>query len=1130
MDGVRIVGGRFEIMGLIRRGGVGEVYHGLDRQTGEKVAIKQLQVDAFGEEADSLQRFLREGDALRALHHPNIVRIVATVEDAERHYLVMEYVPGGSLGDLLRRDICVSVRQTVQIALDLADALTRAHRLHIIHRDIKPDNVLLAEDGSPRLTDFGLARLDSSTITRSGIMVGTYVYLAPEAFNGQPLDARADIWAFGVMLYQMLVGKVPFSGDTPGAIMLSVLTRATPDLETERADLPVALVDLIYRMLNKNMTQRVQTMRQVGAELEMILRGADQSGSSPAAAIFNRSVFAATPNLSQVALVPNNLPIQPTPFVGRERELDELARTFDTPGTRLLTVLGPGGMGKTRLALELAERQLAAFADGVYFVPLAPVNDVEWIISAIADALSFTCYDSDTPKKQVLNYLREKRLLLLLDNFEHLIGGAILVNEILQAAPHVKILVTSRERLNLQGAATYSIEGMAYPTQIDSYDLPLSDFDNTPVSIQDYAAIKLFIQCVHRQQPELSLSESDLRLAARICQLVQGMPLGIELATAWIDTLPLTEIVVEIERSLDFLETELHDVPLRQRSIRAVFNYTWNLLTDDEQAIFTSLSVFRGGFSRDAAQHVADASLKALMHLINKSLLRRFPDGRYEVHELLRQYAEARLTINPQAELLIRAQHSAYYLKFPAARASRLKTREQTAALLEIETELGNIRAGWHYALSRQDAAAIYPALESLWNFHVYCDRLQEGEELFRRTVEALQPLPAEGVTGLALGFAQILHAVFAHRVGQEELSQQHLESGTALLTRLGAVREKAFADIWNTFGTTETIIARIQQARQVLEQQGDNWGVATAYLCLGAYVNFYGDWRQAREHLLKSLSMAQSSGDPLGQAGALGSLGWNCFQTGDYEEGHHYFDEARKLYRQTGTPGGVASMLSGMGTIDWLRGKFNEAETYLRESLDTYRRLGSRWGVGSCLSGLSVVAWRRGRPEDAIGPIQQAIAIYRELGVSRSVSNALVNLGHPLVDLGRDQEALKTFREALRLAVETGAILQTVEALAGIGAVYGYAAREIPALELLAFAYSHPLVSAEVRGIAERYMLDLDWQIKIKLSAGQIADTIARGRTLTLDEAVQVANRYPAELSTAALTDGPPVTVSPAS
>jgi predicted ATPase len=1126
MDSVRIVGGRFEILGLIRRGGVGEVYHGIDRQTGEKVAIKQLKTDVFGEDPDSVQRFIREGDALRALNHPSIVKIVATVEDTNRHYLVMEYLPGGSLGDLLRREGRLPVKQTVLIALDLADALTRAHRLRIIHRDIKPDNVLLASDGTPRLTDFGLARLDSSTITQSGIMVGTYNYLAPEAFNGQMLDARADIWAFGVMLFQMLTGHVPFSGETPGAIMLSVLTRPTPDLEAERNDLPVSLIDLIYRMLEKNPNQRVQSMRQIGAELEMVLRTADNN-NQPTSSVYNRSIFAATPALSQVALIPNNLPPQPTPFVGREHELEELTKTIGTPGNRLITVLGPGGMGKTRLALELGERQLIVFADGVYFVPLAPVNTPEWIVSAIADAVSFTFYDSDSPKKQVLNYLREKRLLLILDNFEHLMNGVDIINDILQVAPHVKIMVTSRERLSLQGEAVFSIEGMAYPTQIDEYNLPLSDFDATPATIEDYAAVKLFIQCARRQQSELVLSETDLRYVARICQLVQGMPLGIELATSWIETLPLPEIVVEIERSFDFLETEMRDVPIRQRSIRAVFEYTWNLLTPAEKSVFTYLSIFRGGFSRDAAQHVANASLKSLMHLINKSLLRRFPDGRYQIHELLRQYAETRLMTDPQLENAIRTQHSAYYLNFVAARSSRLKIREQTSALAEIETELGNIRAAWDYALLHQNAEAIYPALESLWNFHIYCDRLQEGEDLFRRTVEALHRLPPIGKNELALGFAQILHSVLAHRTGNEALSQQHLEEGTALLNRIGARRERAIADIWNTTGTTETIIARMQSARETLEQLNDRWGVATAYLCLGAYVNFYGDWRQARQYLLNSLEIAHAIGDPLGQAGALGSLGWNCFQTGDYEEGHHYFDEARKLYRQTETPGGVASMLSGMGTIDWLRGQFNEAERYLRESLEAYQKLGSRWGIGSCLSGLGVVAWRRGRPEDAIEPIQRAIAIYRELGVPRSVSNALVNLGHPLVDLGRDQDALKTFREALSIAVETGAILQTLESLAGIGAVYGYAAREVPALQLLSFAYGHPSVSAEVRGIAERYMIDLDWQIKMKLAADQIIEVIEQGRMLTLDEAVTIANHYPAEMPSPLFSMQPAPTAS---
>jgi serine/threonine protein kinase/tetratricopeptide (TPR) repeat protein len=1115
MEATHVIANRFELVRLIRQGGIGEVYEGIDRQTGEAVAVKRLKTDIFGEDQDSIQRFVREGNTLRALDHPNIIKIIDTVHEGGRHYLVMAYAAGGSLADVLRQQPHIPIKRAVQIGLDLADALTRAHRLKIIHRDIKPDNVLMAADGTPLLSDFGLARIDSSTITQSGVMVGTYLYLPPEAFNGRPIDARGDIWAFGVMLYQMLAGRCPFVGETPAAIMMTVMNHPTPDLEALRPDAPVALIDLVYRMLEKNPQQRVQSMRQVGAELEMVLRLADSVLAAHPSTPINRSAFVSTPLLSQTSLIPNNLTPQPTPFVGREAELTELGKMVGEPATRLVTILGPGGIGKTRLALELAERQLATSSDGVYFVALAPLTEPDRIVSAIADAIGFSFYEASAPENQLLNYLREKRMLLLLDNFEHLMAGAQLLTRILRDAPHVRLLVTSRERLNLQGESAFVIDGMLYPIQLESVEaLVTPDEAPTDAAIQNFPAIKLFIQAAKRQKPDLTLDGGDLRSAARICQLVQGFPLGIELAAAWVESLPLADIVEEIKGNLDFLETEMRDIPERQRSIRAVFNYTWQLLTEPEQDAFKRLSVFRGGFTRDAAQHIAGANLRTLTHLISKSLLRRVPDGRYSVHELLRQYAEGKLIEDAPAETAIRGAHSAYYLEFVATRSGRLKNRDQTSALNEIETELDNIRVAWNQAIICQDVAHLYPALEPLWNFHVYRDRLQEGEVLFGQAVESLQALPRSNQAKLTLGLVMGLHAILAHRLGLEAVSRQQFHDANTLLEGLNARRELALVNAWNTLGTTDEVAARTRWARATFEELGDRWAMASACLSLGLHINFYGSWPDAKRYLLESLELTRAIGDPLGQAGALSCLGWNCFQTGEYHEGHTYFEEGRRIYLHTNTPGGVASVLRGMGTIDWLRGRYDEAEKYLKDSLQLYRKFGSRWGIAPCLAGIGIVAWRRGRPEDALAPVRESVEIYRELGVPRSVSNALVNLGHPLVDLGRDQEALGVFREALAIAVEAGAILQILEAMAGIGAIYGFAAREEVALELLSFAHDHPSVSAEVRGIAERYMDSLDWQIRFKLAPDQVADLIASGRQLTIEEAVKIANMYPAELS----------------
>jgi serine/threonine protein kinase/formylglycine-generating enzyme required for sulfatase activity len=273
---------RFEIRDpekdLLGRGSMGEVYRATDNHTGKPVAVKALDPRAVARDPSILERFAREGEALRQLNHPNIVRMVAAVEQDGQHYLVMEYVAGGSLQDLLTAQRPLPTRRVLEIALELADALTRAHHLGIIHRDLKPANVLLAEDGTPRLTDFGIARVsDSPRLTETGILVGTPDFLSPEACSGRALDERTDIWAFGVLLFEMLTGETPFRGDNLTAKLTAILTQPVPDLGKRCPDAPEALVDLVYRMLEKDRGQRIPSVRLVGAELEAILKGREVS-------------------------------------------------------------------------------------------------------------------------------------------------------------------------------------------------------------------------------------------------------------------------------------------------------------------------------------------------------------------------------------------------------------------------------------------------------------------------------------------------------------------------------------------------------------------------------------------------------------------------------------------------------------------------------------------------------------------------------------------------------------------------------------------------------------------------------------------------------------------------------------
>jgi len=257
-DDYIIIAGRYRLGEMIGRGGMGDVFKGTDVHTNEQVAIKLLHDAIVQENPDIVDRFEREGEALRTLNHPNIVTMLDTAEENGKHYLIMEYVTGGSLRDLIDEQSRLPIEAVLNVALDLCDALTRAHRLNIIHRDIKPDNVLLAEDGTPRLTDFGVAHLGGrSRLTQIGSVIGTYAYLSPEACNGEELDERTDIWSFGVMLFEMLVGRVPFNEQTTASVLTAILTKPAPDLTRLRSNIPEPLLNLIYRMLEKDRARRI---------------------------------------------------------------------------------------------------------------------------------------------------------------------------------------------------------------------------------------------------------------------------------------------------------------------------------------------------------------------------------------------------------------------------------------------------------------------------------------------------------------------------------------------------------------------------------------------------------------------------------------------------------------------------------------------------------------------------------------------------------------------------------------------------------------------------------------------------------------------------------------------------------
>jgi predicted ATPase/transcriptional regulator with XRE-family HTH domain len=383
-----------------------------------------------------------------------------------------------------------------------------------------------------------------------------------------------------------------------------------------------------------------------------------------------------------------SLPRALTPFIGRELELAALSQLLGDPQCKLLTIIGPGGIGKTRLAIEAAQHAVDLFPDGVWFIPLISLNSPTLIVPAIAEALNVSFQFRSTNPTQLLRYLHPQKALLLIDNAEHLLDGVGVFAEILEECPQVKLLVTSRERLNLLSEWVFEIQGLPVPAS-DQVE-----------KIEDFSSVALFLQSARRVQAGFEIREVDRKWVQRICRAMEGMPLGIELSTAWVGLLSCQEIAKEIEHKLDFLCVSMRDLPERHRSLRATLDHSWKLLKDEERLVLSRLSVFRGSFSLEAAQEICGASLVLLSSLKNKCLLYRTEQGLYHLHEIIRQYAEGKLAEDPGENERVKDRHAAYYVQCLAKWEKALQSSRQLETFDEMAQVIDNLSQGWRHMVT----------------------------------------------------------------------------------------------------------------------------------------------------------------------------------------------------------------------------------------------------------------------------------------------------------------------------------------------------------------------------------------------------------------------------------------------
>ena len=608
----------------------------------------------------------------------------------------------------------------------------------------------------------------------------------------------------------------------------------------------------------------------------------------------------------------HNLPAQATVFVGRQDELGKIGMLLEDSKVHLITILALGGMGKTRLALEAARTQVDRYSDGVFFVPLAPLSSPDDIVTAIAEVVGLNFYGTEPPAQQLLDYFREREVLLVLDNFEHLIDGATLVTDILDAAPEVRVLATSREKLNLHSETIFLLSGLRF-------------FDQDSLGeVLEYDAVQLFIQSARRSRPDFDVLPNDLDDLSHICRLTEGLPLGIELAAGWVDVLSLKQIADELQQGIDILETDLRDIPERHRSIRATFERTWRHLTGGERAVFSRLSVFRGGFTLPAAQAVAGANANLFRKLAQKALIQSEADERFGIHELLRQFGEEKLL---QAEEIasIQQAHSAYYLDFMAARDADIKGLRQQAGLQEIKADFENVRKAWLWAVVHEQYDPIGGTLDCLVNFAIMSFSELDAHMLLQKTISSFHP-PQNEAPNLVWDQAVI---------------------------RFGEINNLLGADI--NIATLKAVLARMRKRAAHRE-------VAR---CLGVLGHYHreriGDFARATAYLEECLALWYSSGDAYYFAGALGNVGIAYRQQNEVDRSLDFLRECARIMREIGD---YSNLCTALAILSWhltFCGEFVEAELLQNEALAIQARFGKAPFYAIILGNKAKLAFWRG-------------------------------------------------------------------------------------------------------------------------------------------------------------------------
>jgi predicted ATPase/serine/threonine protein kinase len=965
--------GPYQIETLLGAGGMGEVYRAHDARLGRSVAIKILPAE-FSTDHDRLRRFEREARSASALNHPNIVTIYDLGHDGATHYIAMELIEGQTLRALLLAGR-LPVRKVLEIAAQVAEGLAKAHEADLAHRDLKPENLMVSQDGFIKILDFGLAkhvspnaemsatRPASDLQTGPGGILGTVPYMSPEQARGDRLDFRSDQFSFGLVLYEMVSGKRAFIRNTAAETMTAILREQAEPVAVQNPDVPAPLCWAIERCLEKEPDRRYVSTRDLARELAAIR---DRFSEKSARPIESR---------------PSNIPVQRTPFVGQQKEVAAARELLLRPDVRLLTVTGPGGIGKTRLAVEVAGGLMEHFPGGIHFVPLSALTDPGLLASVIVQTLGIREAGAQSSLEVLKKVLLDSApMLLLLDNFEHLMQAAPTVAELLAMSPKLKILVTSRAALHVYGEHEFPVPALAVP---DLHAMP------APEVLSQFPAIALFVQRALAAKPDFELDPQNASAIIEICARLDGLPLAIELAAARVKVLSPSAMRTRLASRLQLLTGGARDLPQRQQTLRSAIDWSYDLLNPAEQRLFRRLSVFVGGCTLEGVEAVCDTKgdldldlLDGMASMVDKSLLQQIEqanaESRFVMLETIREYAREKLEAS-QEEARTKRAHAAYCLVL-----AEEEVTEQTRAewLDRFALEHGNFRAALEWLTQTRDAEWGLRLGSALFRFWEAREYLAEGRDRLAKLLDMAGASAPTKSRGRALFAAGVLAGEQRDYAAADTLMKQSLEIARQLEdTQAVAVCLNALAVHARDQGNLALAHSLFQESLVLWRELRDLLAIARALSNMASVLKLQGDFEHAGSLYAECLAIFQGLEDRAGVAWSLNYQGDVAREQGDRAGALALYEQALAIFREINDRWGIAGTLADLGTLASEQRDSPAAHALYRESLRIFQELEHKRGTARLLECFACSAAAEFQAERSLRLAGAAAALRQNIG-----------------------------------------------------------------------------------------------------------------------------------------------------